>query len=173
MDRFLNFNLSAWRCKKSMIQLACAYLFGLISGVLISMSASDALCSAMRAAVYGRVSIPGLLSAILLPFLFSALAVYISSSWLLIPIAFGKAFLFAFLGTGILGAFGSAGWLVRLLLMFSDIASMPLLWWYWRKSLCGSGHFTRNAVVAAGFVLLIGSVDYCVISPFLANLIEG
>lgn len=172
MDRYLNFNLPAWRCKKPMFLLACAFLFGLISGVLFSMSASDALFPTMRAAVFGCVSIPGLLSATLLPFLFSAFAVYISCQKLLIPIAFCKAFVFAFVGTGILGAFGSAGWLVRLLLMFSDVASLPLLWWYWQKSLSGSGRFVRNTAIAAGFALLIGSVDYCVVSPFLANLIS-
>lgn len=172
MDRFLNFNLSAWRCKKQIFLLACAYLIGLISGVLFSMSASGALYSTMRTAVSGRVSVFGLLSAILLPLLFSALAVYISKAWLLIPIAFCKAFLFAFLGIGIMASYGSAGWLIRILLMFSDILTMPLLWWYWLKALSGAHTRVWHAAAAAAPALLIGSIDYCVISPFLANLIS-
>lgn len=172
LDRYLNFDLSAWRCKKPIFVLACAYFIGLFSGVLISMSASDALVSTMRAAVFGRVSIFGLLSTILLPLLFSAFAVYISRPVLLIPIAFFKAFLFSFLGMGILAAFGSAGWLVRCLLMFSDILTMPLLWWYWIRSSSNQGTCQRSSLVCAAAVCLIGSLDYCVISPFLANLIS-
>ena len=136
------------------------------------MSASDALYPTMRAAVYSRVSISGLLSAMLLPLLFSAFAVYISNTWLLIPIAFSKAFAFAFLGIGILVSFGSAGWLVRLLLMFGDIVMLPVLWWYWQKALTARQNPLPHCAAAAAFALLIGGLDYCVISPFLANLIS-
>lgn len=172
MDRFFNFDLSAWRCKKPIFILACAWFLGLFSGVLFSMSASDSLGSTMRAAAGGCVSISGLLSAILLPLLFSAFAVYIFKPTLLIPIAFLKAFVFAFLGVGILGAYGSAGWLIRLLLMFSDILMLPLLWWYWLRAFSGPKRRVFDTSVAAVYALLVGSIDYCVISPFLANLIS-
>ena len=155
-----------------MFLLACAWFLGLISGVLISLSASDILFPTMRAAISSCVSISGLLSAILLPLLFSAFAVYVSNYRLLIPIAFMKAFLFSFLGTGILASFGSAGWLIRALLMFSDIAILPLMWWYWLSALSGSENMAARSAAAFLSAILIGSLDYCVISPFLANLIS-
>ena len=172
LDRYLHFDLSAWRCKRMLLSLACAFIFGLISGVLISMSASGALDSTMRAAPFSCVSISGLLSAILLPFLLSAFAVYLSCPWLLLPIAFCKAFLITFLGLGVLDAFGSAGWLIRFLLMFGDVITLPLLWWYLYQVILRPASRVRCTLVAAVFSLAVGGLDHYVISPFLANLIS-
>lgn len=173
MDRFLNFNLPTWRCKGPKVILACAWIAGFAGGIFCSFCASNSLFPTMRAAVSGCVSIHGLLSVVLLPLLFSAFAVYISQPWLLIPLAFIKTFVFSFLAVGIMAAYGSAGWLVRSLLMFSDGLMLPVLWWYWSQCLersCISVWKAWAGVLA--FSALIGSVDYCVISPFLANLIS-
>lgn len=173
MDRFLNFNLPTWRCKESKVLLACAWFSGLVAGVFCSLSASDSLFPTMRAAVQSCMSIPGLLSAILLPLLFSAFAVYISQPWLLIPIAFVKTFRFSFLAVGVMAAYGSAGWLIRWLLMFSDSLMLPVLWWYWSASLDRRGlAIAKASAVVLSVMIMIGSLDYCVISPFLANLIS-
>lgn len=153
--------------------LASSWFLGLVLGIVFSIAAGDPLVSLMRTAVNSRVSISGLLTAILLPFLLSAFAVLIHESWLLIPIAFFKAFLFSFLGFGVMAAYGSAGWLVRLLLMFSDCCSLPVLFWYWAAHIGGQ----RNAALPAAVLPLliavgIGSFDYYIISPFLAMLIS-
>ena len=172
LDRFLHINLSAWRRRRAVVLLVCAWFLGLVTGLLLSLSASDILFPTMRAAVASCVSISGLLSTILLPLLFSAFAVYSSNFWLLIPIAFSKAFLFTFLGTGILAAFGSAGWLIHILLIFSGTAMPPVLWWYWLSALSGTPTTPFHSIAALPAACLIGSLDYCVISPFLANLIS-
>lgn len=172
MDRFLHLHLPTRLRKGSVSFLAFGWILGLVSGFLFSLYAGDSLSTTMRAAASGCVSIPGLLSAIFLPLLFSAFAVYISQPWLLIPIAFGKAFLFSYLGVGVMAAFGSAGWLIRWLLMFSDSCSLPLLWWYWLRAVSGQRCFAvRNTAAAFAVALIIGSVDYCMVSPVLANLI--
>lgn len=127
----------------------------------------------MRAAACACVSITGLLAAIILPFLLSALAVYLQSLRLLPLIAFGKAFLVSFLGLSLLEAFGSAGQLVRWLLMFSDCCSLPLLFWYWLRHISGPGRLTWSGTALVLLVaLLIGGFDYCVVSPFLAAVIS-
>lgn len=173
MDRFLSLNLSAPRCKCSEGLLACAWIFGLISGIFFSFSAGDSFFSLMRSAADGRVSICGLLSTILLPLLLSAFAVFISKPRLFIPIAFVKALAFAYCGIGVWLAFGSAGWLFRCFLMFSDICMLPVLWWFWIRNL---GTDTRKpfrtflTVLAAA--LFIGFLDFNVISPFWASLIS-
>lgn len=172
MDRFLHLNLPAWQRKGPGSLLACAWLLGLVSGAVLSIFAGDPLFSMMRAAASSCVSIPGLLSATLLPLLFSAFAVYISKPWLLIPIAFGKAFLFSYLSVGVMIAFGSAGWLIWWLLMFSDSCSLPLLWWFWLKAVSQPrGSLIRRTGFALAAAAVIGSVDYCIVSPFLADLI--
>lgn len=173
MDLFFRLFWPDHRCRQPVAALACSFTLGLILGACFSVSASETLTPTMRAAATGCVSIPGLLSAMLLPFLFSAFAVYISNQWLLFPIAFCKAFLFAFLSVGLMGAFGSAGWLIRLLLMFGDILSMPLLWWFWIRSLTTRrGPALRCLVPVIALLLAVGSFDYCVISPFAAGLIS-
>lgn len=173
MDRFLNFNLPTLRCKGPKVLLACAWFLGLVTGILFSISASDSLFPTMRAAVSGCVSISGLLSAMLLPLLFSAFAVYISQPLLLIPIAFLKALIFSFLGMSIMAAYGSAGWLVRFLLMFSDCMMLPFLWWYWLQAIsCPRRAAVRNTALVFVIAVMIGSFDYCVISPFLAKVIS-
>lgn len=172
MGRFLRLNLPTGRCKVSVAFLASAFFVGLCLGSYCSMEAGELLFPTMRTAVSGGVSISGLLAANLLPLLFSAFAVYISQIWLLIPIAFWKAFQFSFVGVGLAAAFGTGGWLVRLLAMFGDGLMLCVLWWYWLRAIAGrrsTALVTALAVIAAAAA--ITSLDYSVISPFLADII--
>ena len=172
MHRYSSSDLSAWRCKKRLFAVACAWFTGLVFGALVSMSASGMTVSAIRTASLSPVSVFGLLSAILLPLLSSAFAVYFSAPNLLFPLAFLKAFLVAWLGWGVLVSFGSAGWLIRMLLMFSEILSLPLLWWYWQRILSGNPGRGFCTLICTGFALGIGLLDYFVVSPFLVNLLS-
>lgn len=173
MGRFLNLNLPHFSRKNIMVFLALFWFLGLLSGAAFSAAASDSLVPLMRTAVNSRVSINGLLTAILLPFLLSAFAVMIHEPWLLLPVAFGKAFLVSFVGTGVLNAYGSAGWLIRWLLMFSDCCSLPVLFWYWIRQTTGRNrHFFPVTALVLLAAVLISSFDYCVVSPFLATVIS-
>ena len=173
MGRFLNLKLPHFPRKSSSAVLALFWFLGLVLGVFFSTAAGNTIATLMRTAVNSHVSISGLLTAILLPFLLSAFAVYIHEPWLLIPIAFAKAFVFSYVGLGVMTSYGSAGWLVRLLLMFGDCCSMPLLFWYWTRHISGQ----RKALLPVTAVVLvlafvIGSFDFCVVSPFLASVIS-
>ena len=106
-----------------------------------------------------------------LPIVIAVLAVFIGQRWLIFPMAFLKAVAFAYVGWSVVITFGSAGWLIRLLLLFSDCASMPLLWGFWNKALVSDFDALVPASVAAVLTILgIGIVDYGVISPFLISL---
>lgn len=171
MDRFLHLILPKNVRKVSTVFLACAWVSGLVLGAVLP--ANDFLVSAMRRAAAGPVSITGLLAAILLPFLFSAFAVYSSEFWLLIPIAFIKAFLFSFSGAAVIYSFGQSGWLVRLLLIFSDSLMLPFLWWYWLQALSfGKTRFLFNSICVLIAAFIIGSLDFTVISPFLVKVLS-
>ena len=173
MDNHSFFHSLNLRCKEPVFALACAFLAGLIGGLLLSASAGITPDHAALAATNGRITAIGLLSVIGLPLCFSAFAVYISRSRLVIPIAFCKAFLFSYTGSSILVAFGSAGWLIFLLLMFSDILMLPALWWYWKLALEGRAKASLTGLVPVSVAgILIGSLDYHVIGPFLANLLN-
>lgn len=153
--------------------LGYSWILGLIFGGLAAVFVSNDVSSLMHAASVSRVSIVGLLSVYLFPLLFSALAVYMNLPYLLLPICFLKAVSFSYLAMGVSIAFGSAGWLVRLLLMFSDLASFPILWWFWSRSRSGShGSLLRFFTAALCLAAVFGSIDYCLVAPFLANLLS-
>ena len=159
--------------KGSTIFLALYWCLGLLTGVLFFHAYGSSFSLMMRSILQDSVSIVDLLSVGLYPFLFSAFAVLISSPWLLLPIAFFRAFLLSFVSAQILASFGSAGWLLRPLLLFSDVLSAPLLYFYMHR--CLSSKFYHP--VCSFFLilcssLLIGSLDYVYILPFLADVIN-
>lgn len=173
MARFFHHDLPEWWRKMSTVFLAFSWLAGLVSGIFAFSAAGDTFLPLMRSCLYGSVSIISLLCVTILPFLFSTLAVYVSEPWLLLAVSFGKAFLFSLIAVGISVSFGSAGWLMRLLLMFSDFCVLPLLYWFWLRHISGQRVFNGFEIAAVlSLFVLIGSVDYCVISPFLASLIS-
>ena len=171
MARFLHHDFPLWWRKGSTVFLASCFASGLAAGCMAFFSAECETASLMRAAADSRVSIVGLLSVIFLPFLFSAFAVYLRQPWWLLPIAFCKAFSFALVFLGITAAYGSAGWLMRLLLMFSDLWTLPLLCYFWLRYATGERRLALRVIPSyLCAVLLIAIIDHCLISPFLANL---
>ncbi len=171
MARFLHYDFAVNSRKVWQWLLAFAFAAGLAAGSILYLSAEFKSVSWMRGAADSPVSIVGLLGVILLPFLFSAAAVFLNRDWLLIPIAFLKALSFVQVSLGISQAYGSAGWLMRFLLMFADSISLPVLVYFWicfgfsGKKLSGWRFLCFIAAAAC-----IGCFDFCVISPFAANL---
>ncbi|MGM9548844.1 MAG: hypothetical protein ACI3V5_03265 [Faecousia sp.] len=174
MAQFFHRNLPVWWRKCCFLILAFCWIAGLLSGAYVFRSAGSSLDSLMRGALFRPVSIAGLLCVTIFPFLFSAFAVYISEPRLLLLVCFGEAFVFSFVSLGLTQCGGSAGWLIRWLLSFSTSLTAPLLYLYWLRHLTGRKRFC--SLEAAGMLCmcaLIGSVDFRLISPFLAGLIHG
>lgn len=170
MARFLHRFFAELRRKTNVLILAACFLAGLILGIRMSHRAEFSF-SLMHGALDRAVSIVHLLSVLLLPILFSALAVYFSKPRLLYGIAFLKAFVFAFVSAGVSAGFGNAGWLVRWLLMFSDSLSLPLLWLYWLRHIPGRRVFQANDVLAiAGGIVLAGLLDQMLVMPLLQGI---
>lgn len=169
---FFSYTPRSWR-KAGIILLAFFWTLGLFLGIYSSFPMEDSFFRLMRAAAGCRVSIVGLFAVLILPFLFSAFAVYFSQPWLLLLICFLKAYCFGFCCFLTQISFGSAGWLLRLLLLFSDCCILPVLCWFWIRHISGEKRaLWQDLAVCAAASLLIGGVDYCVISPFLATLID-
>lgn len=170
---FRRHGLPVWWRKSSGILLALFWCCGLLVGIGLASGASEHLVSAMRRAAGIPVTILGLLLMTVFPFLISTFAIFRSDPRLLLVIAFLKAVCFGCCSFGISLAFGSAAWLVRFLLLFSDGCTIPVLYWYWLQHISGVRSVSRwELCVLSGFYLLIGSIDYCLISPFLVKLID-
>ena len=170
MARFLH-RFFVWfgRNVPTVLLVAC-FFAGFIPGIRMSCKAAFSF-SLMRGAMDSAVSIVSALCVLLLPLFFSALAVYFSKPKLLYGIAFLKAFTFAFVSAGITSGFGSAGWLARRLLMFSDSLSLPLLWLYWLRHIPGKGVFQpADTILIASCMGFIGFADHVLISPLLQGI---
>ena len=162
-----------WWRKSAAVFLALSWLAGLMLGVVLFVHTDGCFSSLMRGALDDTVSIVVRISVAVLPFLFSAFAVYIFKPGLLLPVCFLKAFAFSFVSVGVLSSFGSGGWALRWLLMFTDILSLPVLYFYWRQHISGDVCFSGSGTFfMLSLLILIGCIDCCCISPFLAGLIS-
>lgn len=172
MVSFFRIHFLQYPRRVAAIILALAFCMGLLLGAYIATLTDPSYFLMMRTAVSSRVSITGLLPALLLPFLFSAFAVYLSQIWLLIPIAFTKAFFFSFLSTGFLILSPGSGWLMRMLFMFTDCLSLPVLCWFWLRACGGEGVSLRGVLSVFLVISGIGCLDFQFISPFLVSLLS-
>ncbi len=157
--------------KFSTIFLAFCWCAGLVLGCCLPQHLDRSYFSLMHKAVNRSVSIVGLF-AVLLPFLISAIAVYFSQTWLVFPICFIKAFSFAFVAACVTFAFGPSGWLVRVLLLFTDFLSAPVVLGYWlRLAKNPANKAFQDLAVCAAICAIFCSLDYFIVSPFLTGLI--
>ncbi len=157
--------------KFSTIFLAFCWCTGLFLGCYLPQYLDHSYFSLMHKAVNRSVSIVGLF-AVLVPFLISAIAVYFSQTWLIFPICFFKSFSFAFIAACVTIAFSSSGWLVRSLLLFTDILSAPVVLGYWLRLVkTPANKAFQDSAVCAAICAIFCSLDYFVVSPFLAGLI--
>jgi hypothetical protein len=146
----------------------------MIFGIFAAYTASELLISLMRESVECSVSIPGLLTAAVLPFLLSAFAIGFGEPWLLLIISWVKAFGFGFCACGVSLAFGQCSWLVRPLFLFSDLCVVPMLYFYWLRHIGNEKKSTRwelPAILCASGA--VAYLDYCFVAPFLVSIIES
>lgn len=153
--------------------LSCIWVTGLFAGFYYALHASTFLSSLMRSVAKSRLSIVGLLFTLSLPFFTSAFFLRLSKPMLILAVAFIKAFCFSCCSYSLTVAFGDAGWLVRSLLLFSSSCSTVILLWFWVRNLS-----CENEAIKADFLLcmianvLIGCIDYIVVSPFVGILLD-
>ena len=159
------------RCRRSCkIILAALWCAGLICGISAAACAGI-LPSLMRACCQSRVSIVSLLFVPLLPFLFSAFAVFISCPRLVCFVGFLKAFSFGLCLRAVSAAFGSAGWLVCSLLLFTDCVTMPALFWFWLRHADGNiSSLGKDSLICTTWFLLIAIIDSAYVTPMLIQI---
>lgn len=168
----LSWKTEQLRRKVCRLVLAFFWLSGLLAGVAFYSPAGHILDPWMRGRAFAPVSIRPLLCVTLLPFLFSAFAVFISRPRLIYLVAFSKAFLLGLIGLAVQRCWGSAGWLARWMLCFSSAASGPLLYWYWLRHIDGRREyaFSETALLFSSAAIL-GSIHFFIIVPLAARLI--
>ncbi len=163
-------NFSEKKNQLTVFVLASFWLIGVVVGCILAIS-DPVSFSLMRSACETRVSILWLSILSILPLFVVSVVVYYRLHYLIFPICALRAFNFGYCVCGVYLSFGSAGWLVCGLLLFSSLLSVPVLFWFCCRCLCrtlstGRGEFISCLVIT----LLITLVDYLWVSPFLHSL---
>lgn len=171
MHLILHKRLSNILRRKSVVLLAIWWFAGSMLGALTAHRLSYPFFSLMRLAAQSHVSIVSFMTVNLLPLFSSAFAVYLDRPIWIFGISFTKAFLYALCTVGIIGAFGSAAWLVVFLFLFSDNLTTPVLFFFWFRHIEGRRRtFWADCAGCFGVCLVVSLIDSCLISPFWANL---
>ena len=149
------------------------WIIGLLTGTVLAAGADPYSFSLMRQTVSCQVSIVDLFIAAAFPFLLAAYAVFIDRPKLLLLICGCKAFSFAFCAYTAAASFGTAGWLVQPIVQFTDICMVPVLCWFCIRHITGSADsLKKDMLVCMVFAAAVASIDYLVVAPFLAKLID-
>lgn len=173
MARFLHSIYSFTIRKYDKFFLALSWAIGLGFGGFGFRYAGSDLASQMPLAAISQPSIFGLLLSSFLPLLFSALAVYIGAPWMMYGICFAKAFSFGYVSCAVFSVFGNAAWLVRFLLLFTDLWSAAAMYHYCCRHISGVRKFSPWGLAGyAGLLILACAVDHSFISPFLRRVLS-
>ena len=157
-------------CRQKLCILALCTILGAAAGAAFAGLTDHSYLLLMRAAMGCRVSIVGTVVKTA-PFLVSAYLVIHSKPRLVYFISgFSVCMLTAALWAA-RAAFGSAGWLVSLLLHFPFLVFVPMLLYFAVCNLmCNAEKKHYIYALAAGAIT--GMIDYALLSPFLARLTD-
>lgn len=169
----LSFKLTnTFRWKR--LSVAVFWIAGLTLGCyLASVTSSVPPSFAHRLSTQQLSALP-LLISLLLPLLLSFFAVELRARYLILPIAFFKAFFFGFCGVYLILAFGDAGWLLRRFYMFSGFCTVVIQLWFWIRYIAGDTtqlkvHFHCCTLL----IFLACLIDFSIVSPFVKMLFHN
>ena len=152
--------------------LTFLWIAGLMMGIFLALRIDESVITFMYSVVSRPASIVSSLLTTSLPFLFSAIAVFISKPGLLPVIAFCKAAAFSLVSLMALRTFGTAGWMIRCMVMFADICTLPFFYSFCRRHICRSSHlsiFDGSYLITS---ILICSLDVYCITPFFTEVLQ-
>ena len=111
-------------------------IFGLISGLAFYRFTTGTFLAHMRCKSETFISIGWGSASFVVSVLLSRFLGCISSTVVYL-ICLCKAFLFSFAHCWVMYSFSGSGWLLRWIFLFSQIASLPVLCFYWLRLLSG------------------------------------
>ncbi len=148
------------------------WTFGIILGTALGAACSAASLSLMRQAITVPASFVPLAVGTTLPFVITAAIVYFGVLKLLYLLGFLKGFAFGQCGMMCLVCYGTAGWLARLLIFFSQLLSISALWLIWLQICRKQERISRRGMYLL-FLYLTAVVlaDYFLVAPYTGRLI--
>ena len=151
--------------------LAFAWLLGIISGGYWAVGAGESFRKLLMIAPFSPASLAGLSCSAVLVVLISGFAILMNQPWMILLLAFFKGICLGILGIGAALSFSPGGWLISFLFVFSDVCSLPMIFWFWIHPF-SSG---RNVYAAAASVLIavlaVHGFNVRYVSHFLVDLL--
>lgn len=158
------------RCSFRVIILAFLWTASFIIGAVCTFDDIYTV-SMMRRAISCPVSIVGLFAVLILPLLISVLALLFRKLTVIYIFTAIKAYFSGATICAVCAAFRYAGWLVRLLLLFSDTVISVLVLLLLIRHIDGvKASFWRDVLVCFIAVTICGCIDYLQVTPFLMSL---
>ena len=150
--------------------LAFLWISAMLAGILVC-SVDSRIHSLMLVAPGCSLSIVGVLVITILPLAISIAGLAANKFAILYIIYIIKAFTSGYLLFAILRVYGSAGWLMHLLLLFSDnMTNFLILWITFRHIKGKSNTFLFDALICTTISIAIGITDYLFVAPFLCAI---
>lgn len=161
-----------WR-KYAIIFLSFFWSFGFFFGLFYAFHTFESYRSLFLAIASDRHAVVILLILQAAPLLISAFAARFAIPALMLPVAFVKAFCFSFCSFGFIWAFGSAGWLIRCLYLFTDTFVILFLLWFWARHINGSRkQLCADVYLCISAIIFIGTIDCLIITPILHSTVH-
>lgn len=159
------------KCNGRLCALALCAVFSAGLGVLFAATAGDSYFLLMHRASHNSVTIVGSAITVLIPFLISVILIVHSKLWLAYFTCGIRFFTLTSSCYATICSFGTAGWLMQGMLHFPQLCLTPVLIWLMLLRITGRSS-RRVGMYCFILAAVIGMINYCLISPFLANLID-
>ena len=158
--------------RKYRFVLCVCWMLGLCAGSCLGLFFEPYSISMMRSAAVQPVSIVGLCLSALFPLVFTYFSVYLHKPIIIFSVCLFKTLAFAFSGAVIAKCFGNSGWLMQVLLLFSDSCVLPVLFLVWFWCLGDSSDMKRIPFLSyCIFCITVAAVDCYLVSPFVLELL--
>lgn len=173
MDCFLRAHLSSFGTKYQRAWIVLPWLLGLCLGSLLACC----FLHSLEPDVYFGVELINqpvcwLFLSRLSPLLLTGISVYISKRCFLALIIFLKGLLLSFSCILIISSFDTAAFVLLLLILFSEILVLPVLWLNWLAVFSGFIRPIRLICLISWCVFaLLCYIDFTYVVPFLRRLI--
>ena len=166
MDKF-----SGYRFIASRIPMVVFWILGILTGLYVTITPPASYLSLMQGLEIQPLSIVSRFAVLFFFLVISVVFTFYNNNILLVVIVFCKAFLLAYAWRWFGIAFRDAGWLVCFLLMFFDICTVPVLFYFWLRCFAGDMQVqTRSIIYLAVYGLIIFCIDMYWVSPFVLSL---
>lgn len=146
------------------------WIVGAGAGVIAFRANKALFLSLMRGASVNTVSVFGTLVSIIVPFLVTVFCLRRNAWFAVYIIVFVEAMSYSVCSSAIFYLYGSAGWLVQFLLLFSQNASVVLLFVLCFNWLHRSMRSTRFIYASMFAALVCSAVNLFLISPICVSV---